>query len=360
MIELGVDPFIDEEKIIGKLEDNDYIINNTGKGKLFPTGPECTYNGKTIPCMSRWGKNGSMTGEILKEVVETLDTYNLFDRTGGKRPFFLLDGHNSRLSETFVQYISDIEHEWCVCFGVPYGTSLWQVGDSKQQNGSYKMGMTKYKDIIVKRKLTEFFTKPQFEATDIIPAINLAWNDSFARQQSNNSAISERGWFPQNKNLLLNEQIRATMNDEDRELEKQYLEISPFSINIIREEQNLPESKDPSVQPSSFPPEDMQVNFSCGEAARCLDSLVAFQDLQSARERINKNRDKGKMRQELVDGAKRLSAGNLFLAGVCEVGKEVQERMRNNAEKAQRAAQEAYEKARATYLKIFSTANSIR
>ena len=92
------------------------------------------------------------------------------------------------------------------------------------------------------------------------------------------------------------------------------------------------------MQPSSFPPEDMQVNFSCGEAARCLDSLVAFQDLQSARERINKNRDKGKMRQELVDGAKRLSAGNLFLAGVCEVGKEVQERMRNNAEKAQRAA----------------------
>ena len=50
LIELGVDPFIDEEKIIGTLDDKDYVIKNTGKGKLFPTGPECTNNGKTIPC----------------------------------------------------------------------------------------------------------------------------------------------------------------------------------------------------------------------------------------------------------------------------------------------------------------------
>ena len=73
------DPFIEKEIIIGKLEDNDYVIKNTGKGKLFPCGPECTYNGKIIPCMCQWSKKGSMTGEILKEVVETLYSYQFFD-----------------------------------------------------------------------------------------------------------------------------------------------------------------------------------------------------------------------------------------------------------------------------------------
>ena len=124
LIELGVDPFIEKEDIIGDVSDGDYVINNTGKGKLFPTGPECQYKGKTIPCMCRWSKNGSMTGEILKDVVHTLDTYQLFDRSNGKKPFFLLDGHGSRLSEPFVKYVLDIEHEWMICLGVPYGTSL--------------------------------------------------------------------------------------------------------------------------------------------------------------------------------------------------------------------------------------------
>lgn len=64
-----------------------------------------------------------MTGPILKDIVHTLDTYNIFDRTEGKLPFFLIDGHNSRLSEPFVNYVNDIDHKWIVCFGVPYGTS---------------------------------------------------------------------------------------------------------------------------------------------------------------------------------------------------------------------------------------------
>ena len=125
-----------------------------------------------------------------------------------------------------MKYVLDIEHEWMICFGVPYGTSLWQVGDSKQQNGSYKMGLSKYKDLIVKRKLTEFWRKAQFEDTDIIPAVNLAWKDSFARPATNKDAMVEKGWGPFNLNLLLNEQIRMTMNEDDKEWEKNNIVIS--------------------------------------------------------------------------------------------------------------------------------------
>ena len=100
-VETGVDPNC--EKIYGLETDYDFVLKNTGKGKLFPTGPECTYKGKKIPCMCQWSPNGSMTGEILRDIVSTLDQHDdLFDRKDGKKPFLLVDGHGSRLSEPFV------------------------------------------------------------------------------------------------------------------------------------------------------------------------------------------------------------------------------------------------------------------
>lgn len=104
---------------------------------------------------------------------------------------FLFDSHNSQLSEPLMNYIRDVEHEWFICFGMPYGTSLWQVGDSKQQTESYKIGVTKYKEKIVQNKLTEFWSNPQFEYYDIIPAVNKAWADSFTHASSNKEAISD-------------------------------------------------------------------------------------------------------------------------------------------------------------------------
>ena len=36
-------------------------------------------------------------------------------------------------------------HEWQVCVGVPYGTSLWQVANLKEQNGNYKIALARSK-----------------------------------------------------------------------------------------------------------------------------------------------------------------------------------------------------------------------
>ena len=49
------------------------------------------------------------------------------------------------------------------------------------------------------------------QSTDIIPLINKAWNDSFARVEKNKQAIAERGWYPLNRNILLNDELRSTM-----------------------------------------------------------------------------------------------------------------------------------------------------
>lgn len=48
----------------------------------------------------------------------------------------------------FLDYIHDDKHPWVVCVGVPFGTHLWQVVDSSELNGAFKMEVTKAETII--------------------------------------------------------------------------------------------------------------------------------------------------------------------------------------------------------------------
>ena len=87
---------------------------------------------------------------------------------------------------------------------VPYGTFLWQVADSKGQNGIYKISLAKAKITFLQKKLSMFIDPPSLVATDTIPSVNVAWSDSFSRIEIiNKKAIAERGWGPYNSNLLL-------------------------------------------------------------------------------------------------------------------------------------------------------------
>ena len=67
--------------------------------------------------------------------------------------FRSLDGFGGRFKLSFYDYITNVDHEWMVCIGVPCGTSLWQVVDSKEQNGSFKITMSKIKSKISKKRL---------------------------------------------------------------------------------------------------------------------------------------------------------------------------------------------------------------
>ena len=47
--------------------------------------------------------------------------------------------------------------------------------------------------------------------TDLIPLIDIAWQQSFAWIHKNINAPADMGWNPLNKCLLLHEDLRATM-----------------------------------------------------------------------------------------------------------------------------------------------------
>ena len=139
-VEIGID-WKQLNKIMrekGKNEsDIQFFEQNYGDGKAFPGGPRCQYKGKEVSAFVTFTEGGGMDGWVLTEILRQLDSLELFDedRENGTFPFLLLDGHQSRFDVEFLSYINAPEMKWEVCLGVPYGTALWQVADSSEQNG---------------------------------------------------------------------------------------------------------------------------------------------------------------------------------------------------------------------------------
>jgi hypothetical protein len=142
-------------------------------------------------------------------MLKTIDKLTVFGCSDGVPPFLLLDGHGSRFDLKFLQYINAVRTKWNVCIRVPYGTSYWQVGDSTEQNGCFKMALTKHKRNLLARKEEERL-EFAIEKNDVVYLVHQTWNDSFARVDSNKKAIAERGWSPLTYNCLLHPEILAT------------------------------------------------------------------------------------------------------------------------------------------------------
>ena len=102
-VESGIDP---TKEVEGDLNDEDFVEQNFGPGKLFPGGPTCNFRGQDIPCMVRWSPKGGITSQILADALAHIDAYNTFPRTNGKYPFLLLDGHSSRFELPFLEYVT--------------------------------------------------------------------------------------------------------------------------------------------------------------------------------------------------------------------------------------------------------------
>ena len=116
----------------------DYEMN-VGEGKYYPGGPKCKFNSKVVECLTFGSESGGITGEILVGILQYFDEIDLFPRQrDGPIPMLIVDGHQSRLDPSFVEYINDHQHKWKVSFGVPYATNIWQVGDASEQNGKFE------------------------------------------------------------------------------------------------------------------------------------------------------------------------------------------------------------------------------
>ena len=91
-----------------------------------------------VPFISEFPEIGVILGHILTNILKHLDDLKLYDndRENDVIPLMLVVVHVSCFRLYIFQYICDKNHKWTVVFGVPYETSLWQVGDSEEQNGT--------------------------------------------------------------------------------------------------------------------------------------------------------------------------------------------------------------------------------
>jgi hypothetical protein len=85
------------------VEGDDSIRGNYGPGKRCPGAPSCNSRGAEVPPFVCCSPKGGITSELLRSMLERMDSLDLFPRgaEGGPLPFLLLDGHGSRFQLPF-------------------------------------------------------------------------------------------------------------------------------------------------------------------------------------------------------------------------------------------------------------------
>jgi len=302
------------------------------KPKFYPYRPTSFLNGKEIEAYITCSESGSITSNILKDVLTYLDNKLASDRSEAD-PFLLLDGHGSRFELPFLDYINNEETKWTVCIGVPYGTNLWQVGDSSQQNGAYKMALTVEKQKLLEQK-AKLLMESRIDRHDAVGLVHRAWEKSFAKKDSNKRAIAERGWNPLNYNLLDHEELHRMRDNTPIE--------NAYQLSMI-EGVTVPDADD--------------INLSSGIAKTVMDKIVDFRVREKALDTARRTQEEEYIneRQLMFNNCSKMTAGVAFSAGnVClsdgKIHEKVREQYNNRNQKildAERKKKEEFEKLRA-------------
>ena len=306
---------------IDSMEDLDelqFFISNFGKNNLFPGGPTCNYKGIEVPAYITFSESGGISATILTNIFRRLDDLKIYDedRRQGRIPFVLLDGHQSRFDVNFLCYINDDNHRWNVTLGVPYGTALWQVGDSSEQNGKFKMLLGEAKKELYGKRLAMFLQGLQLIRYDILPLVNRCWPPAFADVANNCNAIVERGWYPFCRNLLLNYLLRATMTQEMLNWEK---ECGFFGKQLLTKLHNVEYSerngKVTLVCKSENSYDKVDLNFNEGVTAQYVATTILTEsDRQVARQQSQRMKEEGTTLKERLNKITRvLTAGKMTI-----------------------------------------------
>jgi hypothetical protein len=193
---------------------------NLGEGRVFPGGPTCHFNGNEIPPFVTSSESGGITPEILVSILKHLDRYGAASRKeGDPPPCLIVDGHGSRLSLPFLNYINNLDengnkvqgsnHEWKAFFGLPNGTAYWQIADSSYINGKYKVRMRKQKESLREDQIAHG-ESIEIKRYNVVPMIRNCFSSSFGDLKGNKKAIIERGWNPLNRACLVMPDIEKT------------------------------------------------------------------------------------------------------------------------------------------------------
>jgi hypothetical protein len=256
----------------------------------------------------------------------------------------VVDGHDSRLSAVFVDYVTNPLHEWKVNLGIPYATSYWQVGECSKQNGQFKCLLTVAKKEIVAFKLKHNLPI-NLTGEDIVPLVNYAWDTTFANVRTNKKAIAVRGWNPLNRNLLLDKEICTTTNNCEK-------------IRNINNNNNNNDNTDTDDLTFSIA---SQVNTSTGFAGGTFGKLIQHVLRNGGQEKSKQQLTRGEDIENSIKKAKRMSSGVMIRHNIHNINNPIISTMiRNNRDNIIALEKKVNKKRRSEILSKITTINHLR
>ena len=187
-----------------------------------------------------------------------------------------------------------------------------------------------------------YMDQPNLQPTDIIPYINYAWEQSFARIVTSKKAIADRGWGALNFNLLVHDNVKATMNKSEQQ-ELLAMMKSPCSVAIStstlsnstisditgdsRRRTMIHPNYDPkfymndtsSLSSSITTTLASKMNFKTGGSAFAVCTLLHETDLNETRETNQKLAQSGRDTRKKLDSVKKLTAMLNFNNFGCQI-----------------------------------------
>ena len=107
-----------------------------------------------------------------------------------------------------------------------------------------------------------------------MPLVNIAWNKSFARVESNQAAATTRGWYPANRVLLKHPEVLALETRRGGQEE------------IVVGEEGEAAGEGSSIDPES-------INLHQGEAGRVMDTILQSYSKNGGTTRIHQQLKQG-------------------------------------------------------------------
>jgi hypothetical protein len=205
-----------------------------------------------------------------------------------------------------------------------------QVGDSEQQNGAYKMSMTRNKDLLVLYKRRNCFPSIDFKRCDIVPLVCRAWADSFAKKTTNLHAISNRGWYHLDMRLLHDPDVLQTRVTQVTPPDDCYLAaasgtILPSEVSIGSCATNISDLTPNDYDPIGSLGLNLHQGAACDITADVVQHLkrkgavhVAFKKRKAEGEAVQ-------ARFEDFVGDLRMTAGTIFKSGRVLLGRDILE-----------------------------------
>ena len=226
-------------------------------------------------------------------IFKTLDDLGVTQRSEGRWPAAVLDGHFTRLSAEFLEYVNNDDTKWEAGLGASYATDHWQLHDDERQNGSLSMAIGEAKTNLIRKKILHELP-PNIERHEIVLIVNEATEKSFANKEHTKRALALRGWNPPNRACLDHAEILETAPEE----------VKKERARILKNRQHVPQAKSRAVLP---PPSETDL-LTVG-SGRLLGGASASSMIASTAQNLNLTTGRPADIMEMAHNASKTNAG---------------------------------------------------